>query len=255
VWIPAAASCCCWSCCCLHHPAAAAITLTSWEWKRRSRRSSCRKQRGRPLLHRHPRFPHPPKAPSQTDGRSELIYKIWGLYWNMIILACVETWEISYNRVIIYHEIIRFLLKDFLKIYYIFAWWNKYLSFHKFFFCLKILFKCKWQGHQSVTHPLLVYVKFWSSILTLKLPIINYSWTNYEVGIGLLFYFFWSDSKIVQSDNVVIMFCRWQLHELCFILNVALIYSSLKLVNVSYDDNVGKLWYGIMVPFCPHIYS
>jgi hypothetical protein len=82
VWIPAAASCCCcWSCCYLHHPAAAAITLTSWEWKRkrRSRRSSCRKQlqRGRPLLHRHPPFPHPPKPPSQTDGRSEFIYRMW----------------------------------------------------------------------------------------------------------------------------------------------------------------------------------
>jgi hypothetical protein len=31
----------------------------------------------------------------------------------------------------------------------------KYLSFHNSFFCLKLLLKCKWQGH-SVTHPLLV---------------------------------------------------------------------------------------------------
>jgi len=59
-------------------------------------------------------------------------------------LACVGKLEISYRVKIIVKDFDffgRLFFED-----YMFCM-VKYLSFHKFFFCLKILKKCKWQGH------------------------------------------------------------------------------------------------------------
>jgi hypothetical protein len=90
-------------------------------------------------------------------------------FWKMIIFwACVETWEISYYRVIIiifWRILVFFILEDFLfwRLYFL-QWWNIYLSFHNYFFFFAFLryfcFNCKWQGHTEcdcLTHPLVFY--------------------------------------------------------------------------------------------------
>jgi len=56
---------------------------------------------------------------------------------------------------------------------------------------------------------------------------------------------------MVESNNVVglSMAITWILYFV-FILKVALIYSTPKLVNILYDNKGVKLSYSSMVPFC-----
>jgi hypothetical protein len=66
------------------------------------------------------------------------------IFWLVLKL------RISY-RVMISWRILIYCSEIFWRLYFYMV---KYLNFHIFFFCLKIFFLCKWQGHSCVTHPL-----------------------------------------------------------------------------------------------------
>jgi hypothetical protein len=86
---------------------------------------------------------------------------IWGLNLKYNILACVETWDISYRIKVSWRILVSFrgFFEDYIFAMVIYIW---------VFLILLLLpqdtFKCKWQQGHSVTHPLFNFEKnrwFW----------------------------------------------------------------------------------------------
>jgi hypothetical protein len=95
---------------------------------------------------------------NNNNNRSIYLF-ILGYIWKMIFWLVLKL-EISYYRVIIiisWRILVSFRGDFFFFEDYIFAWWNIWVFPQFLFFCLKITFKCKWQGH-SVIDTLLCFV-------------------------------------------------------------------------------------------------
>ncbi len=95
-----------------------------------------------------------PLGNNNNNNNNRSIFIIWGFLKDDDILACVETWDISYYIIIIISwrilvSISVFFLQDYVYFCMVKYFWISIILLLPF----KITFQCKWQGPQSDTTP------------------------------------------------------------------------------------------------------